>query len=229
MSAGGNNIRYAVLAKLSDGLLLASFKSRAATQQTLDTTKKVLSSGNVKPKTQLTVTVDETVGTLHLVAGEVDVLAVITAPNYPRRSAFQFLAEFRSKVSEAIPVEGITGATKEGEYGKQAAWLKELCIKYEDLASVDKISAVNNQVEEVKAIMEGNVNKMLDNAESINVVEDKSEQLRAGAEQFYKRSEQVKRIMWWRMCKLKLIFGLLVACILGYILVPIFAKLDDED
>jgi hypothetical protein len=31
----------------------------------------------------------------------------------------------------------------------------------------------------IKAVMEGNINKMLDNAESVNVMEDKSEQLAA--------------------------------------------------
>lgn len=220
MAAEGN-IRFAVFARLSDGLTLATFKGKGSNATTVETANKVLRSGNLKPKSQLTVTIDQTTGTLHLAAGEVDVIAVITAPAYPRRSAFKLLDEIRAGVDACIPPEGVTGATKDGEYAKQMPFLREACTRYEDLAEVDKITAVGAQVEEVKAVMEGNINKMLDNAETVNAVEDKSEQLRAGAQQFQRRSEHVKRMMWWRLVKLKLIFGTLILVVLGYILIPI--------
>mmetsp|Transcript_8636 Transcript_8636/g.21769 ORF Transcript_8636/g.21769 Transcript_8636/m.21769 type:complete len:232 (+) Transcript_8636:56-751(+) len=215
------NIRFAVLARLSDGLSLATFKGRGAKAEAMDTANKVLKSGNLKPKSQLTVTIDQTIGTLHLASGEADVIAVITAPNYPRRLAFKLLEEIRAKVDDCIPAEGVAGASKEGEYAKHLPWLREACLRYEDLGAVDKLTAVGAQVDEVKAVMEGNINKMLDNQESVNAVEDKSEQLRAGAQQFQRRSDHVKRMMWWRLVKLKLIFGTLILCILGYILIPI--------
>lgn len=83
-------------------------------------------------------------------------------------------------------------------------------------------------MDEVKATMEGNINRMLDNAETVGAVEDKSEALRAGAQQFQRRSDNVKRMMWWRLVKLKIIFGTLVICILGYIIVPIIAAANDD-
>lgn len=228
MAAEGN-IRFAAFARLSDGLTLATFKGRGSNANTVETANKVLRSGNLKPKSQLTVTIDQTIGTLHLAAGEVDVIAVITAPAYPRRSAFKLLDEIRSGVDACIPPEGVTGATKDGEYAKQMPFLREACVRYEDLAEVDKITAVGAQVEEVKAVMEGNINKMLDNAETVNAVEDKSEQLRAGAQQFQRRSDHVKRMMWWRLVKLKLIFGTLILVILGYILIPIIINATAKD
>jgi len=67
-------------------------------------------------------------------AGEVDVIAVITAPAYPRRSAFKLLEEIRSKVDDCIPPEGVAGATKEGEYANSfKGYLREACQRYEDL------------------------------------------------------------------------------------------------
>ena len=66
------NIRYAAFARLSDGLTLASFKGKGATPAVTETANKVLRSGNLKPNGQLTVTVDQTIGTLHLAAGDVD-------------------------------------------------------------------------------------------------------------------------------------------------------------
>lgn len=231
MSASGSegNIRFAVYARLSDGLSLATFKGKGAhSGAAVETAHKVLQSGNLKPKSQLTVTIDQTIGTLHLAAGDVDVIAVITAPEYPRRSAFKLLDEIRVQVEAHIPREGVTGATKEGEYKHQMPFLKESCVKFEDLAEVDKLTAVGAQVDEVKAVMEGNINKMLDNAETVNAVEDKSEQLRAGAQQFQRRSDHVKRMMWWRLVKLKLIFGTLIMCILGYILIPIIVDATEK-
>ena len=89
----GDNVRLAVYARLSDGLVLASHKGRA-TDAAKDTAKKVLESGNLKPNAQLTVTVTPEIGTLHLAAGDVDVVAVITATEYPRRAAFKLLEGF---------------------------------------------------------------------------------------------------------------------------------------
>ena len=222
-------MRYAAFARLSDGLTLASFKGKGATNAVTETAHKVLRSGNLKPNGQLTVTVDRTIGTLHLAAGDGDVLAVITAPDYPRRSAFKLLDEIRGQVSEAgISAEDVAGASKEGALKSSLPFLRDACLRYEDLAEVDKLTAVGAQVDEVRATMEGNINRMLDNAETVGAVEDKSEALRAGAQQFQRRSDNVKRMMWWRLVKLKIIFGTLVICILGYIIVPIIAAANDD-
>ena len=162
------NIRYAAFARLSDGLTLASFKGKGATPAVTETANKVLRSGNLKPNGQLTVTVDQTIGTLHLAAGDVDVLAVITAPEYPRRSAFKLLDEIREMVKEATRgAEDIAAASRDGELQGAMPTLASTCRRYEDLGEVDKLTAVSLQVEDVKATMEGNINKMLDNAETV--------------------------------------------------------------
>jgi hypothetical protein len=226
---GGKNVRYVVFARLSDGLALAHFKKHA-NAATIETANKVLTSGNLKAKSQLTVTIDHNIGTLHLAAGEDDVIAVITAPNYPRRSAFRLLDEIRSQVDDVVPAGGVAGAQRAMEYQSALPFVRDAALKYEELAEVDKITAVGNQVNEVKAVMEGNINKMLDNAETVGAVEDKAAGLRAGAQQFNRRSEQIKKMMWWRLAKLKMIFALLVIAVLGYIFAPIIAaEMESED
>ena len=42
----GGNVRYAAFARLSDGLTLASFKGKGATNAVTETAHKVLRSGN---------------------------------------------------------------------------------------------------------------------------------------------------------------------------------------
>jgi len=218
-------VRFAVLARLSDGLILATHASKKSGGQQVETVKRVLTSGNIRAKAQLTVTVNDEVGTLHLMAGEVDVLAVVTSASYTRRTAYKLLGELREKATETVSAEAVSGATREGELkGVAGAWMKEVCSKFENEGAVDKASAVALQIDEVKAVMEGNINRMLDQSESLSAVENKSEALRAGAHQFQRQSEAVKRVMWWRNFKVKAIIGLLVLCVAGYILIPVLAN-----
>jgi len=66
--------------------------------------------------------------------------------------------------------------------------------------------------------------QVLDNAESLQNIETKSDMLRDGAQMFQKKSIQVRKIMYCRSLKAKIIVGILVLTILLYILVPIIIK-----
>ena len=226
-----DSIRFLAYGRLSDGLLLATHKSRRANAATEETCKKVFESGNLKPNAQLTVTVTPEIGTLHLNAGGDDVIAVVTASAYPRKLAFDLLDEVRRDVTRAsITASDVRDAEKPGCFARSLPSLREICARYGEAAEADKVARVGAQVHEVQAMMEGNINRMLDNQETVGAVEDKSEALREGASQFNRRSEHVRRIMWWRLMKLKMIFAALATCVLGYILVPIIhqATKDDE-
>lgn len=224
-------VRFLAYGRLSDGLLLATHKSRRANAATEETCKKVFESGNLKPNAQLTVTVTPEIGALHLNAGGDDVIAVVTASAYPRKLAFDLLDEVRRDVTRAsITASDVRDAEKPGCFARSLPSLREICARYGEAAEADKVARVGAQVHEVQAMMEGNINRMLDNQETVGAVEDKSEALREGASQFNRRSEHVRRMMWWRLMKLKMIFAALATCVLGYILVPIIhqATKDDE-
>ena len=226
-----DSIRFLAYGRLSDGLLLATHKSRRANAATEETCKKVFESGNLKPNAQLTVTVTPEIGTLHLNAGGDDVIAVVTASAYPRKLAFDLLDEVRRDVPRAsITASDVRDAEKPGCFARSLPSLREICARYGEAAEADEVARVGAQVHEVQAMMEGNINRMLDNQETVGAVEDKSEALREGASQFNRRSEHVRRMMWWRLMKLKMIFAALATCVLGYILVPIIhqATKDDE-
>ena len=223
-------VRFLAYGRLSDGLLLATHKSRRANAATEETCKKVFESGNLKPNAQLTVTVTPEIGTLHLNAGGDDVIAVVTASAYPRKLAFDLLDEVRRDVTRAsITASDVRDAEKPGCFARSLPSLREMCARYGEAAEADKVARVGAQVHEVQAMMEGNINRMLDNQETVGAVEDKSEALREGASQFNRRSEHVRRMMWWRLMKLKMIFAALATCVLGYILVPIIHQATKDD
>ena len=219
-------MRYVGLARLKDGLLLASQKGKKAPSPSKidDTVARVLSSGNLTSGQRLSITVDKVIGTLHILTNNSVVVVGVFAEGVPRRSAFEVLESAAGFVKEQVSPELISGATKEGEINKVCKeYFRELCTKNENLGS-DKISKIGSKIEEVKLVVEQNINRVLQNAEDLEAVETKSEILRQDAQQFQRRGENIKRALWWRNFKLKCIIALLVGVVLCYIFIPIISK-----
>ena len=81
------------------------------------------------------------------------------------------------------------------------------------------------QVEEVKGIMHDSINEMLATRDNLEVLEDKTETLRSEAATFQRQAVTLKRSMWWRNMKLKLLCGFLILIVLGYVFLPMLANL----
>ena len=86
------------------------------------------------------------------------------------------------------------------------------------------MSKIGVKIEEVKMVVEQNINRVLQNAEDLEAVETKSEILKQDAQQFQRRGENIKRALWWRNFKLKCTIGLLITVVLCYIFIPIISK-----
>ena len=65
------------------------------------------------------------------------------------------------------------------------------------------MSKIGVKIEEVKMVVEQNINRVLQNAEDLEAVETKSEILRQDAAQFQRRGENIKRALWWRNFKVR--------------------------
>ncbi|PNY17094.1 vesicle-associated membrane protein 724-like protein [Trifolium pratense] len=61
---------------------------------------------------------------------------------------------------------------------------------------IEKLLKVKAQVSEVKSIMLENIDKAIDRGENLTVLSDKTETLRAQAQDFRKQGTQVRRKMW---------------------------------
>ncbi|KAE8787120.1 hypothetical protein D1007_38999 [Hordeum vulgare] len=94
-------------------------------------------------------------------------------------------------------------------------------MKYCDLhpEEIDKLAKVKAQVSEVKGVMMQNIEKVLDRGEKIELLVDKTEDLRSQAQDFKKQGTKIRQKMWWENMKIKLIaFGIIVLLILVIIL-----------
>jgi len=68
--------------------------------------------------------------------------------------------------------------------------------------SVDKVSKVRGDIDEVKVTMSKNIEKLLDRNEKIEVLLDKTDDLNNQAQSFKQKGTKLKKKMWWKNCKL---------------------------
>uniref|UniRef100_A0A0E0K977 Uncharacterized protein n=1 Tax=Oryza punctata TaxID=4537 RepID=A0A0E0K977_ORYPU len=103
------------------------------------------------------------------------------------------------------------------EYGPKLKEHMKYCDAHPE--EIDKLAKVKAQVTEVKGVMMQNIEKVLDRGEKIELLVDKTEDLRSQAQDFRKAGTKIRQKMWWENMKMKLIvFGIVVALILLIVL-----------
>ena len=80
--------------------------------------------------------------------------------------------------------------------------------------AVSKVSAVQQQVSQVKEIMMDNIEKVLDRGEKIELLVDKSDALRFEAANFHKTGRALRRNLWCQNMKIKVACGLIIFALL---------------
>lgn len=103
------------------------------------------------------------------------------------------------------------------EFGPKLKEQMQYCMDHPE--EVSKLAKVKAQVSEVKGVMMENIEKVLDRGEKIELLVDKTENLRSQAQVFRQQGGQIKRKMWWQNMKIKLIvLAILIVLILIIVL-----------
>lgn len=115
------------------------------------------------------------------------------------RVPFAFLNEvkdlFTQKYGMTVPQRAIAFSLNE-EFSKV---IQERMDYYNSAGSnVDNLSAVKNQIEDVKGVMVENIEKVLERGEKIELLVDKTDRLNQQAFQFKSSSSNLRRAMWWK-------------------------------
>mmetsp|Transcript_18653 Transcript_18653/g.31347 ORF Transcript_18653/g.31347 Transcript_18653/m.31347 type:complete len:220 (+) Transcript_18653:55-714(+) len=76
-----------------------------------------------------------------------------------------------------------------------------------------KVLQVKQQMEEVKNIMMDNIEKVLDRGDRIELLVDKTEELRFQADTFYRSGRDLRRKMWWNNIKMKILIAFIIFAI----------------
>ncbi|KAK6929608.1 Longin domain [Dillenia turbinata] len=105
------------------------------------------------------------------------------------------------------------------EFGPKLKEQMQYCVDHPE--EINKIAKVKAQVSEVKGVMMQNIEKVLDRGEKIELLVDKTENLRSQAQDFRQQGTKMKRKMWVQNMKIKLIVAGIVAALILLILMTI--------
>ncbi|KNE64586.1 hypothetical protein AMAG_09944 [Allomyces macrogynus ATCC 38327] len=96
-------------------------------------------------------------------------------------------------------------------------------------AGPSKTSAIQAQVNEVVGIMQQNIEKVMERGERLDTLQTKTEDLSQSANQFRRGATKVRKQMWWKNMKLKIIVFLIVVAILLAIILPLVLNNKDNN
>ncbi|KAK6914253.1 Longin domain [Dillenia turbinata] len=105
------------------------------------------------------------------------------------------------------------------EFGPKLKEQMQYCVDHPE--EINKIAKVKAQVSEVKGVMMQNIEKVLDRGEKIELLVDKTENLRSQAQDFRQQGTKMKRKMWVQNMKIKLIVAGIIAALILLILMTI--------
>jgi hypothetical protein len=132
--------------------------------------------------------------------------AVLTAQDYPLRYVRGCLSGLGSALKQdAGAVQKIQKwllqPKAEGLNVGLRPQLSSVCRQFADLSGISKVHAVLEEVDKVKAVMEDNIALALDNLESAEELEHRTQQLEAGAQVFQTASVAVRNREWLKGIK----------------------------
>ncbi|KMT13690.1 hypothetical protein BVRB_4g080720 [Beta vulgaris subsp. vulgaris] len=103
------------------------------------------------------------------------------------------------------------------DFGPKLKEHMQYCVDHPE--EMNKLAKVQAQISEVKGVMMENIEKVLDRGEKIELLVDKTENLRSQAQDFRQQGTKMRRKMWFQNMKIKLIvLGIIIALILIIVL-----------
>ncbi|CAD6574378.1 MAG: hypothetical protein CYPHOPRED_005407 [Cyphobasidiales sp. Tagirdzhanova-0007] len=130
----------------------------------------------------------------------VTVLAVADA-ELPRRVAFGFLNELHRRFMANYSEDDVSNAEALAMTGFNKQ-IGDLMDQFTNNPPPDPVRAAQEEITGVKQIMTQNIEAILSRGERIELLVDKTDNLGNQAAQFRKRSQALRRKMWWKNSKL---------------------------
>lgn len=146
---------------------------------------------------------------------------ILVAEKYSERLAYQFINDLRKGFAENANYYNLTPAEASRNFGAQ---FEQLSKKYNDPGSVDKISSVSNKIDEASKKAEASLRKALTNQQDLQNTNEKSENARNLANNYSDNADELRKIMYWRNMKLKVILSMMGVAALFSVAIPVVSK-----
>jgi len=225
------NVQYLGVGRLGDRVICASYSNGLSVSNTDEAISKLLQSDNFSNLVPDSVYTSALSGqSWHIsVDNNKFFYILMTERSYPTRVATSCITDLKTEIIAKLTVNKLNTARQHSLDGSAKGTLSNLCKKYDNLQEIDQLSRVASQVESVKLQVSENVKLALQNTESLEAVNEKTEHIKAQAGLFKKQGTQLKQQEWWKACKMKMMFGGLVAVVLLIIILAIWGSTRKKD
>lgn len=227
MTSHFNNIKFIAVARATDKVVVCSrlTDSNSSNRDTYyDMLGKVLRASTwadqVKPDSRHTLECDP--NKFHFTADSDDrVFIVIADMAYPVRVAFELIQDLKQTITPKYGDKVLS--VQEGGLDRDCSkLLKQIAEKFDDPAKSDKLSRVQDQVAGVTSVMQDNIKTVLASSEKLENIEEKSDGLSQQALVFKNQGVKLRKAMWWKNCKMKIMLAAVVILILTVLIVVIY-------
>eukprot|EP00604_Paraphysomonas_vestita_P000772 CAMPEP_0174825270 /NCGR_PEP_ID=MMETSP1107-20130205/42601_1 /TAXON_ID=36770 /ORGANISM="Paraphysomonas vestita, Strain GFlagA" /LENGTH=182 /DNA_ID=CAMNT_0016056737 /DNA_START=229 /DNA_END=777 /DNA_ORIENTATION=+ len=154
----------------------------------------------------------------HLISDDIGLIYIlITKGTYPQRCAHAGIEELQRTFIASVGDKARTAKDRSLD-GQCSTLLQKICKKYDNLNEVDKLASVAMKVDSIKLVMQDNVDQALQNCVKLESIEKAAEELQQQAGVFKRNANELKKKMWWKNMKMKLIIGFAILAVLGIII-----------
>ncbi|BGP19385.1 Vesicle membrane receptor protein (v-SNARE) [Rhodosporidiobolus nylandii] len=87
-----------------------------------------------------------------------------------------------------------------------------------------KTAAIQQQIDDTVGIMRDNITKVAERGERLDALQDKTDNLAQSAQGFRRGANRVRKKMWWKDMKMRILIAVGIAVLVIIIVVPIVVK-----
>ncbi|GAA5984840.1 hypothetical protein JCM10908_003532 [Rhodotorula pacifica] len=91
-------------------------------------------------------------------------------------------------------------------------------------ASGSKTQAIQQEIDATVGIMRDNITKVAERGERLDALQDKTDNLAQSAQGFRRGANRVRKKMWWKDMKMRILIAVAIAVLVIVIVVPIVVK-----
>ena len=212
------SIKYLLIGNPDDCEEIGHYPERGASKTTAKEANKIfkkLSESGIQTKDLRNKVDNRGKGYYYFTINSKNIFYLILGDNnLKERDAFGLMDELQN---ENIPLMIDSKSGKLNLEGRKK--LKEMVEDFEKNKS-NKIQGIQNEVDQVKDVMKNNIKNMYNNVEDVQIMEQKADELRVGAEEYNKSAVKLKRTTWWQNCKWWIIL-IAVIVLLLIIIIPV--------
>ncbi|KAL0225307.1 hypothetical protein RCL1_003219 [Eukaryota sp. TZLM3-RCL] len=216
-------LRFTAVARHLDRTLLGFHKvitDEPVISRCIELVTEITSKVDVSKRSQLRV-VDNNekghagAGALQFISDANFIYFAVFEPDYRTRVGESFLQEFSSFFLRECP--NASSATP-GSLNKQVKnTTMKIKDKYQNPERLDAILAAQSEVDSSTKALQSSINTLVERTGNLDGLVTRGDILVSQASSFSQNANTLKRIIWWRNCKLTIILSVFVVAVLAYI------------